>query len=86
MLGAGKAVCLMHEAVSRGQVRACEGHVNTCMQVLPEAPAELVRELSRRYVLLYEKITGEAFQVPDLALHPAARIAANVAAALEQLQ
>jgi phosphoribosylaminoimidazole-succinocarboxamide synthase len=56
------------------------------MQVLPEAPAELVRELSRRYVLLYEKITGEAFQVPDLALHPAARIAANVAAALEQLQ
>ena len=56
------------------------------MQVLPEAPMELVRELSRRYVLLYEKITGEAFQVPDLALAPAARIAANVAAVLEELQ
>jgi phosphoribosylaminoimidazole-succinocarboxamide synthase len=29
---------------------------------LPEAPAELVAELSRRYVLLYETITGEKFE------------------------
>ena len=28
---------------------------------VPEAPAELVSELSRHYVLLYEMITGEAF-------------------------
>ena len=55
------------------------------VQVLPEAPQELVRELSRRYVLLYEKITGEAFAAPNPALDPCARIAANVAAALEQL-
>ena len=54
-------------------------------QVLPEAPPELVAELSRRYVLLYERITGEPFQVPDPAADPAARIAANVAAALEKL-
>ena len=53
--------------------------------MLPEAPSELVVELSRRYVLLYERITGEAFQLPDLAADPAARIAANVAAALEGL-
>ena len=31
---------------------------------LPPAPPELVAELSRRYVLLYETITGLAFQVP----------------------
>ncbi len=30
-------------------------------EVLPEAPPELVRELSRRYILLYEMITGESF-------------------------
>ena len=33
--------------------------------VLPAAPAELVTELSRRYVFLYEKITGESFPFPD---------------------
>jgi hypothetical protein len=32
-------------------------------QVLPAAPMELVCELSKRYVYLYEKITGEQFQV-----------------------
>jgi hypothetical protein len=31
--------------------------------VLPAAPKELVCELSKRYVYLYEKITGEQFQV-----------------------
>ncbi|RLN53780.1 hypothetical protein BBJ28_00005076 [Nothophytophthora sp. Chile5] len=31
---------------------------------LPEAPVELVRELSRRYILLYELITGDRFQFP----------------------
>ena len=30
-------------------------------EVLPEAPAELVNELSRRYVMLYEVMTGESF-------------------------
>src|SRR3989338_3243940 len=32
---------------------------------LPEAPEELVVELSRRYIQLYEMITGEKFQFPD---------------------
>jgi phosphoribosylaminoimidazole-succinocarboxamide synthase len=29
--------------------------------VLPEAPAELVEEMSRRYIKMYEQITGERF-------------------------
>jgi phosphoribosylaminoimidazole-succinocarboxamide synthase len=29
--------------------------------VLPPAPAELVQEMSRRYVQMYEQITGEKF-------------------------
>ncbi|WPT12405.1 Phosphoribosylaminoimidazole-succinocarboxamide synthase [Picochlorum sp. SENEW3] len=33
--------------------------------VLPEAPKELVKELSRRYIFLYETITGEAFVPAD---------------------
>jgi len=33
-------------------------------KVLPEAPADLVAELSSRYVKLYEMITGETFEVP----------------------
>jgi phosphoribosylaminoimidazole-succinocarboxamide synthase len=36
------------------------------VQVLPEAPRELVEELSRRYVYLYERITGKQFQPPYL--------------------
>ncbi len=30
-------------------------------KTLPDAPAELVRELSRRYIQIYEQITGHAF-------------------------
>lgn len=32
--------------------------------MLPEAPADIVAELSRRYVMLYELITGEDFPFP----------------------
>ena len=34
-------------------------------QTLPAAPAELVIELSARYIHLYETITGKDFQFPD---------------------
>ncbi len=34
---------------------------------LPPAPAELVTELSRRYIMLYEMITGEKFVFPESA-------------------
>jgi|SRR6185369_14731362 len=30
---------------------------------LPEAPAEMVEELSRRYIQIYEQITGDAFEM-----------------------
>lgn len=53
--------------------------------VLPEAPAELRCELSRRYVLLYEKITGQQFQPAPLDEEPAQRMRRSVAAALEAL-
>lgn len=35
-------------------------------KTLPEAPKELVVELSARYIHLYETITGENFSFPDL--------------------
>ncbi|KAI3438443.1 hypothetical protein D9Q98_000873 [Chlorella vulgaris] len=54
-------------------------------EVLPEAPAELRAELSRRYVLLYEKITGQQFQPAPLGEDPAQRMRKNVAAALQEL-
>ena len=34
-------------------------------EMLPEAPEELVVELSSRYIYLYETITGELFPFPD---------------------
>ncbi|GFR40411.1 hypothetical protein Agub_g985 [Astrephomene gubernaculifera] len=49
--------------------------------VLPEAPAELVAELSKRYVYLYERITGQQFAVPDLEQPVGERMLANLRAA-----
>lgn len=43
-------------------------------EVLPEAPRELVEELSRRYVHLYERITGLDFVPPPAGEPVAARI------------
>ena len=34
-------------------------------ETLPDAPDDLVVELSRRYIYLFEKITGEIFQFPE---------------------
>ena len=34
-------------------------------EVLPPAPYDLVIELSRRYIYLYEKITGRSFEFPE---------------------
>lgn len=42
-------------------------------------------ELSRRYILLYEKITGQRFQVPDLDVDPKQRMAEAVEESLERL-
>ena len=35
-------------------------------QTLPEAPEELVVELSNRYIYLFETITGNDFSFPEL--------------------
>ncbi len=47
--------------------------------VLPPAPDELVVELSRRYIQLYEMITGESFQFPNVAIPVEDRIKHSLA-------
>jgi len=47
-------------------------------QVLPEAPPELVSELSRRYIWLYEAITGQDFQPASLDTTPNERMRASL--------
>jgi phosphoribosylaminoimidazole-succinocarboxamide synthase len=46
--------------------------------VLPEAPADMVTELSRRYIEIYQQLTGATFEV-DNSLPIAERIAKNLA-------
>lgn len=46
--------------------------------VLPAAPDELVVELSRRYLFLYEKITGRRFEFPEAGRPVRERILANL--------
>ncbi|MCF6277025.1 MAG: phosphoribosylaminoimidazolesuccinocarboxamide synthase [Candidatus Magasanikbacteria bacterium] len=45
---------------------------------LPEAPKDLVVELSRRYIRLYEMITGKEFKFPDMTLNLHNRIQENL--------
>lgn len=54
-------------------------------EVLPEAPQELVSELSRRYILLYETITGEEFVPASVDVPAGERMPANIAKALMEL-
>lgn len=50
-------------------------------QKMPDMPDAFVREISARYIELYEKVTGKAF-VADESRHLAARIEENVLTAL----
>ncbi len=45
--------------------------------VLPEAPADMVAELSRRYIEIYEQLTGETFTV-DQNENPLSRMEKNL--------
>ena len=45
--------------------------------VLPEAPQELVEELSRRYIRMYEQLTGSSFKQGEEPILP--RIERNLA-------
>ena len=47
-------------------------------KILPDAPDELVVELSSRYIYLYETITGEAFPFPDTGIPVQKRINENL--------
>lgn len=49
---------------------------------LPAAPDELVIELSRRYLFLYEKITGQRFEFPEAGRPVHERILANLESVL----
>ncbi|MBI3573901.1 phosphoribosylaminoimidazolesuccinocarboxamide synthase [Candidatus Kaiserbacteria bacterium] len=44
---------------------------------LPEAPIEMVNELSRRYIEIYEKLTGEKFSIDD-SMPPLERMEKNL--------
>ena len=50
-----------------------------------DAPPELVAELSRRYVLLYETITGQRFEPPSAQLCSGAAMQAAVDQCLRQM-
>ncbi|KAL1537547.1 Phosphoribosylaminoimidazole-succinocarboxamide synthase (SAICAR synthetase) [Salvia divinorum] len=54
-------------------------------EVLPEAPKELVSELSWRYILLYETITKSKFELPSTKEPIHDRISSNVAHVLSSL-
>ena len=54
-------------------------------KVLPEAPRELRAELSRRYVSLFERITGEKFKPVDPKVPARERMRANVKRCLEEI-
>ncbi len=47
-------------------------------ETLPEAPDDLVVELSRRYIFLYEKITGQSFPFPSEDQPVSERITNNI--------
>lgn len=49
-------------------------------ETLPPAPDDLVVELSRRYIFLFEKITGESFAFPPEGSSIGERVDRNVAA------
>ena len=47
-------------------------------EVLPPAPDDLVVELSRRHIYLYEKITGRTFEFPEVGQSVGARLERNL--------
>ena len=46
--------------------------------MLPDAPQDMIAELSRRYIEIYEQLTGKTFDV-DQSAPPAERIERNLA-------
>lgn len=55
-------------------------------ETLPEAPEELVVELSSRYIQLYEAITGQEFVYPDVNIPVQQRIMHNLQAEFPDIE
>ena len=53
----------------------CDPYADT---ELPAAPRSLVAELSKRYIYLFERITGTAFKLPPLDEAPHDRLEQNM--------
>jgi phosphoribosylaminoimidazole-succinocarboxamide synthase len=53
-------------------------------QTMPEMTDEIVKNISRRYIELFERITGEMF-IPSSEINPEKRIERNVLIALKEL-
>ena len=45
---------------------------------IPDIPPEVILQAAATYVGVYEKLTGQAFALPDLSVPPLARIRANL--------
>jgi phosphoribosylaminoimidazole-succinocarboxamide synthase len=45
---------------------------------IPEIPPEVILQAAAKYVEVYEQLTGQELQLPDLAVAPLARIRANL--------
>jgi phosphoribosylaminoimidazole-succinocarboxamide synthase len=54
-------------------------------QAMPDIPDDFVEEISKRYIELYEQLTGQTFTPPGQTQDAVARIEANVINALEKL-
>ena len=76
-------VCIVFVSLESGECHLKRLISRLLLQVLPEAPVELIAELARRYVLLYEKITGKDFQILGFEEDLHSEMAACVQAALK---
>jgi phosphoribosylaminoimidazole-succinocarboxamide synthase len=54
-------------------------------QAVPDMPEEFIRQISDRYIELYEQITGQSFEKPSASEDPLKRVEANIKAALGRL-
>ena len=45
---------------------------------IPEIPPEVILQASAKYVEVYQQLTGQELQLPDLAVPPLARIRGNL--------
>lgn len=69
------------EFLRRWYIQNCDPYQD---EVLPQAPASLINELSRRYIMLYETITGQEFPFDEEAAATCKSEQAVIAEALQK--